>query len=895
MNASPPPPLRLPEIGFTKVTLGNGLDVIVRRQAHLPIIAVNLWYHVGSKNEERRQRGFAHLFEHLMFEGSEHYPGDFFKPLQRLGASINGSTSTDRTNYYEDVPAAHVELALAMESDRMANLLPALDDTKLRVQKDVVKNEYRQNYANRPYGQVWRLLSEALYPPEHPYSWLTIGVMEDVEAATRDDVESFFRRYYVPANASLCLVGDLDEQQAVDLAERYFGAIPGGASASQPHAAVPDLGSGRALILHDNVELDRSYRLWPTVPQFAPDDAALSLLGDLLARGKASRLYRELVMERQIAQDVTAYQGGRELAGSFGVIATVRPGHTLDEANTRIDAALADLAHNGPTAEELERVRASRVASFVYALDNVGGFGGVADRLNAYNIYLGDPARFGQDLERFLAVTPEAIAAAARTYLVGRPEVSLTVRGRSTRPTTLPPLDRKVRPAPAPAVAFRAPRPEVRTLACGAELWVIPRRDLPIVAATAVVDAGASTHGPERGGLAQLTANLIDEGTARYSTHELALAAERLGTSLGTSAGWDGSYVSLQCLSPHVEASFDLAAEILLRPTFPEAEFRRIQGQTVAALRADRDSAEARAYRALLRAIYPEAHPYRVSVDGTEGTVARLSRSDLVGFHDRFYRPRRAAWVVAGDVDPDVIARVLDARLVGWAPHPEPGQAGGPPAAPGRGAQPRILLLDKPGAPQAVVRVGHIGIDRLHPDFDSLNVFNQILGGLFTSRLNEVLREQKGYTYGIRSQFDVRRGAGPFTVGASLESGRLGDALADLRVETEALLGDRPPTTTELDDARRSLIEGQARHFETPAALVSRYAGLFLHGLPPDHHAGLADRLAAVSIASMQDAARRHLHPGHFVAVVVADADAVAPQLEGLGWGPVERISDATD
>jgi zinc protease len=291
------PTLRLPEFRFSKTTLANGLDVIVRHQGHLPIVAVNLWYHVGSKNEERRQRGFAHLFEHLMFEGSEHYPGDFFKPLQRLGVAVNGSTSSDRTNYFEDVPAAHVELALAMESDRMSHLVPALSEHKLRVQKDVVKNEYRQNYANRPYGMVWRLMAEALYPPDHPYSWLTIGVMEDVEAATRDDVEAFFRRFYVPGNASLCLVGDIDEDRAVALAERYFGPIGGGVKAQRPWVPAGQLASSVDVRLHDRVELDRIYLAWPSIPHFHADDAPLTLLADVLARGRSSRLYRKLVVE----------------------------------------------------------------------------------------------------------------------------------------------------------------------------------------------------------------------------------------------------------------------------------------------------------------------------------------------------------------------------------------------------------------------------------------------------------------------------------------------------------------------------------------------------------------------------------------------------------------------
>ncbi len=787
MNAS----LRLPSIEFSKTTLSNGLDVITHRQPHLPIVAVNLWYHVGSKNEERRQRGFAHLFEHLMFEGSEHYPGDFFQPLQRLGAGVNGSTSTDRTNYFVDLPSAHFELAVAMESDRMANLLPALTDQKLRVQKDVVKNEYRQNYANRPYGQVWRHLAEALYPPEHPYSWLTIGLMEDVEAATRDDVESFFRRFYVPANASLCLVGDLDEDHALALAERYFGPIPGGAQAIPPRAPKVSLKSDLELVLRESVELDRVYQVWPTVPHFTGDDASLVLLADVLARGRSSRLYQKMVVEDQVAQDVTAYHSGRELAGSFGVIVTLRPGRSIEQAREMVRAELLDLARNGPSAEELERVKNGRLAGFIYALDNVGGFGGVADRLNAYNTYLGDPGAMTSDLQRYLTAEPEAIRDVAALYVSERPSVVLSVFGRSkTTPTA--PLDRATRPEPTPALAFRPPRPEVRTLSNGVELWVIPRRDLPIISASSVVPAGAGAHGPEQGGLASLTSAMLDEGTEKYSARELALAAERLGTNLSASNGWDGSYVGFQCLSPHLEASLDLAVEVLTAPTFPQSEFDRVKAQTLAALRADRDRAEARAQRAFLQALYPSDHPYRVPSDGLESTVERLANQDLRAFHQHHYRPSGSAWVVAGDVDADHFARLLEARLSGWKAGVEPSKPKSLPEV--QPSASRILLVDRPGAPQAVVRVGHLGIPRLHPDYDHLLVFNQILGGQFTSRMNETLREKKGYTYGVRSHFDARSNAGPFWVSASLESARLSQALDDLRVEIEALLDNRPPS-----------------------------------------------------------------------------------------------------
>ena len=882
MNSSP----RLDAFRFTKTTLANGMDVIARRQGPLPVVAVNLWYHVGSKNEERRQRGFAHLFEHLMFEGSEHYPGDFFKPLQRLGAGINGSTSSDRTNYFEDIPAAHVELALAMESDRMGHFLPALSDEKIRIQKDVVKNEYRQNVANRPYGMAWRLMAEAMYPPGHPYSWTTIGVMEDVEAATRDDVEAFFRRYYIPGNASLALVGDIDEDRALALAERYFGDLPGGTKSLTPWAPDPSLAREVAIRVHDRVELDRVYLAWHTVPQFSLDDSALLLFADILGRGKSSRLFRKLVVELGMAQDSGAYQSGRELAGTFGVTTTLRPGKSWEAARDAVDLEIARIAEEGIEEAELARVKNGRVAGFIYALDNVGGFGGVADRLNAYNTYLGDPGRITSDLERYTAVTTEDVRRVARAFVHGVPRVSLTVLGRKPA-TVLPPLDRAIRPAPAVASPFRAPKPEVLTLGCGVPVWVIPRRDLPIVAASFVLDAGASAHGPGQGGLAGLTSDMLDEGTTSRSSHQIALAVEGMGTSLSVSAGWDGSYVGLQCLTNHLEPSLDLAVDVLLNPAFPLEEWERIHAQTLAGLKSERDGAEARASRAFLRAIFDADHPYRVPVDGEEATVARLDLDDLKAFHRDRFTPTNAAFVVAGDVDPEAIVALLDARLSGWSGR-SPAVAGVPEGR--RAPHPRLLLLDRPGAPQAVVRVGHVGTHRLDPDYTDLMVWNQILGGQFSSRLNAKLREEKGFTYGVRSHFDFRRGAGPFVVSSSLQSDRLAEAIEDLWGEVRGLLFDRPPTLAELDDARRSLIEGQARHFETPSALVSRYAGLFLHGLPPDHHSGFADRLEAVTLSSLEAAAIRRVDPRAFTFVVVADADVVAGPLEGLGWISVERF-----
>ncbi len=869
---------------FSKHTLDNGLDVIFRRQADRPIVAVNLWYHVGSKDEERNQRGFTHLVEHLMFEGSENYRGDFFKHLQKLGAEINGSTSSDRTNYFVDLPEAHLERAIAMESDRMAHLMGALDLNKLRVQKDVVTNEYRQNYANRPYGSASFLIAEALYPPQHPYNWLTIGVMEDIERASMEDVRSFFRRFYVPNNASLALVGDVDEDRAFSLAERYFGPIPGGTKALLPRVGDRPLNATIPIQLNDRVELDRLYLTWPSVRHFHDDDAALLLLGDALGRGRSSRLYRKLVLEEQIAQDVTAYQAGRELAGAFGIVVTLRPSRSIAQAMQLIDQEVDRTARETVPEPELKRVQRQRVASYWFALEHIGGFGGVADRLNAYNTYRGDPAQITLDVDRFERTTASEIQGAAQRYLAGRPRVELTVMGRAKR-STLPPLDRTVPPHSAPVRSFRPPSPHVIELACGIPLWVFPRGDLPTVTGSIVLPGGAGMQTGSQAGLARLTVAMLDEGTQRRSAEQIALEAESMGATIDATCGWSGAYVSFKCLKTDCSASLDLAADILRNPTFPEAEWDRVRGQALAALKAERDHAESRALRALMAAIYPEDHPYRFPLAGTEASVEQFDRSSLADFHARSLKSAAPTVIVAGDVDPEALARELERRLTPWD-----GRAGRAREEPDiqRSGQPRLILLDRPGAAQAVVRAGHLGIARSSPEFDHLLVANQILGGQFTSRLNESLREERGLTYGVRSSFDCRRRPGPFMVSTSVQTEKVGEALGQIRIELEAIAGDRPPTAQELDDARRSLIEGHPRQFDTPGAVVNRFAALVVHDLPVDHDSGFAERLAAIDLESLADAATRHMVPGALVAVVIADASRVHEQLKGLDWGPLE-------
>ena len=434
MTPDPAPVIDLP---FTKRTLDNGLDVIVHEDHHVPIVAVNLWYHVGSKNERQGHTGFAHLFEHLMFEGGEHQKAGYFAPLQAAGGQLNGSTNADRTNYWEVVPTNAVDLALWMESDRMAYLLPALTKERFETQRDVVLNERRQNYENRPYGFALMAIVASLFPAEHPYNWMTIGSADDIKAMEFEAVRDFFRTYYRPANASLVLAGDIASERAFELADRYFGDIPAGVKPA-PVTAAASLAGETRLLLEDRVDRPRIYMAWLTPAMYAPGDAELDLCGDMLANGKTARLYKRLVYDRRVALDVSAAQQSREIAGYFVLAVTAAPGASLTDLAAAVDEEIALLAAEGPTTAEIERSGAQAEAHFIYHLQTVGGFDGKSDQLNAYNVFLGDPGFFSHDLDRYRRATPESVRDAAGRYLRPERRVVLSVVPRGQAAEALP-------------------------------------------------------------------------------------------------------------------------------------------------------------------------------------------------------------------------------------------------------------------------------------------------------------------------------------------------------------------------------------------------------------------------------------------------------------------------
>jgi zinc protease len=963
----------LPPLKVEQFTLANGLRVILHEDHSTPIVGVNVWYHVGSKNEVPGRTGFAHLFEHMMFQGSKNYDNDFFKPLQEAGAVLNGSTNPDRTNYWEVLPSNFLELAIFMEADRMGGLLEAMTEEKLANQRDVVKNEKRQNYDNRPYGLVGAQINSILYPPEHPYHWLTIGSLEDLTAASMEDVKDFFRRYYVPNNASLVIAGDFNPAEARRLVEKHFGPIPKGAAVGPVNVPQPKLDKEVRIEMDDRVQLPRVHFVWHTSPAYSKDEAALDTLAEILGGGKSSRLYKSLVYEKQIAQQVSAFNATREIAGQFQITVTGKPNTTPAQLEEAVNAELARLKTEPPTAAELERSYNAREASFIYGLQTVGGFGGKDDQLNAYATYIKNPNYFEQDLARYravklpdlkrvsdtyltdkrlvLTVVPrasgpssaagpapsaprEGIAAppaqtagqqpagsanaAAQTTSTGTPQsatqgsAASTPAGAQTVPRTqaaasqpagaAPPtsaapgaaprtnkkqeiaVDTSKLPKPGPVPKFTLPPAERRTLSNGMDVLVVRHHELPIVAFDLVVKMGAAGDPAGQGGLASLTADLMDEGTATRSALEISDQLTSIGTFLGVNAGWDSTTANMLTLKRHLDRALDIYADVLLNPSFAEKEMQRLRDARLASFRQRRDDPAQVASIVYTSLLYGDKHPYGHPLTGDESSVRGLTAADARKFYETFYRPNNATLIVVGDTTADEIVPKLEKAFGKWEKGHIP--AVDVTAAPVRRERPQLYIVDRPGSAQSVIQVGHVGVPRSNPDFFPLLVLNTLLGGQFTSRINLNLREDKGYTYGARSSFDWRRGAGPFTASAPVFTKVTKESLIELMKELKGVRGEIPVTPTELEYAKQAIIRGFPRTFETPGQIADRLETVVTYALPETYFNTYIERVQAVTLEDVNRVANQHLRPGQMAVVIVGDRRQIEQALrtvEDLG------------
>ena len=869
-------------IAFEKHTLPNGLDVILHQDRSIPVAAVNVWYHVGSKDEEIGRTGFAHLFEHIMFRGTRHHKASHFEPLQKIGATLNGSTTGDRTNYWEDVPSNYLELALWLEADRMGFLLDALDQEGFDTERDVVKNERRQSYENRPYGMAQWHIQQSLFPLPHPYHWMTIGSQEDLDAASLDDVMDFFRRYYSPSNASLAIAGDIDTTEALDLAHRYFSDLNPGPSVRRIERA-DSLLSGRVdLEMTDRVTLPRIYAAWLAPANFSGEDDAGDILRAILSDGQSSRMYRTLVYERQIAQSASVGYHAAEIAGQFRMELTPAEGHTLDEVEEAAEAVLSGIADDPPTEEEFERAINRIEMQHQRMLSRVGGFGGRADALNYFNVYTGDPDGLNRVMDQYRRVTLDDVMQ-AHQQIMEAGQVRMRVYPERTLSAATVAVDRSRQPAGGPTPTFVPPVPERARLSNGMEVTVVTRPGTPLVTFALLAKAGAIGDPAGLPGLTSFMAALMDEGTVNRSSQEIASAFEHIGSRLSVEARKEITLLTAETLDRHWAHALGLVADVARNASFPEHELERVRRERLTDLRRARDDAGFVAESNFGALVFGPESPYAHSNLGNEATVSASRRDDLVARYREALRPDRLCLLVAGDVHLDEAVSVAEECFGEWSA--EIGDATGVTIAAGSAATgPLVFLVDKPGAAQSVIRAGMLLAERRDPDHMALSVLNYAFGGQFSARLNQNLRQDKGYSYGYNSGISWYNAPSLLSAGGSVQTEVTREAVLETLREFEDISGRRPLTVEELENVRNGLRLGYPSGFERPSQLLGQLIPLVQFDLPMDYFRSFEQRLEGVSLEDTHRVGAKYLSAERLRVLVVGDRERVEAPLRELGY-----------
>jgi zinc protease len=900
----------LPALAFEKYTLANGLEVILSENHRVPLVAVNIWYHVGPANERAGRTGFAHLFEHMMFEGSEHVGAKaHFRYLDAAGATgINATTSFDRTNYFETLPSNQLELGLWLESDRMGYLLGTLDQEKLQNQKDVVRNERRQTTEGAPYGLVEEEVYHRLFPESHPYYGNVIGSHADIEAARLDDVRDFFREYYTPNNASLAIVGDFDPAAAKQLVAKYFGSLVRGPVVPKIEVTTPSVRAERRAIVTDRVEFPRVYMAWLTPAIYEAGDAESDVLAYILGGGKSSRLYKRLVHEKQIAEDVSADNSSLLLGSVFEIEATAKPGVKPEELQKAIDGVLAEFRSQGPSAAELVRARNVLQTGLVESLES---FSAVANRLNQYNQYRHDPGYLETDFRRYSEVTAADLKRAAgrelsrdhRVLVYGVPgekvihDVPRTAPHSAEEAATKQPGGspqangpaeeswRKTPPQAGPTSKLSLPVASRFSLASGLTVFVLPSPGLPIVSAELVVLAGSAANPLGRSGLASFTVGMLDRGTSKRSALEISDDLDEIGAALETDSGTDSSTISITSLKKNLEPALEIFSDVALSPSFPEQEIEHVRSERLGSIQEERDSIQALARQTMASALYGDQSPYGFLGIGDTESNKKITREDLGGFWKREYVPANSALVLAGDISEAEALALAEKYFGSWTGARTVRRAVEAP----RSVTRAVYIVDKPESPQTQVRVAALGAARSTPDYVSLEVMNEVLGGSFASRLNMNLREEHGYTYGVSSGFTYTRETGTFSARGGIRTDVTAPAVAEIFREIERIRNSEP-TPAELELARNSLSLSLPALFRTNGSAADTIGELFVDDLPLDYYQTLPSRIEAVSAGDVMRMAQKYLGPGGMVVVAAGDRGKIEPGLKNLNAGPIAIV-----
>ncbi|HEY5613983.1 MAG TPA: pitrilysin family protein [Lysobacter sp.] len=914
---APMPALAAPtaavDIAYEQFTLPNGLRVIVHTDRKAPIVAVNIWYHVGSKDEPAGRSGFAHLFEHLMFNGSENAPGEYFEPFEMVGATdMNGTTNSDRTNYFQNVPTTALDMALWMESDRMGHLLGAIDQKTLDEQRGVVQNEKRQG-ENQPYGQVWEKLGKAMYPVGHPYHHSTIGSMADLNAASLEDVKNWFRTWYGPNNAVLVLAGDIDVATARAKAARYFGHIPASPTMAQPKVDVARRSASTREVMRDKVPQSRVYRLWNVAQTGTKDIDQLQLFAQVLGGSKSSRLDKRLLHEDKLVDSVSAGAYASQLGSSFVITATVKEGVDPARVEAIIDEELKKLIAQGPTATELSQAKTVLRAGFVRGVERIGGFGGKADALAECAVYVGDPGCFRDTLKNLdtakvadvraiggkwldkgdhtLVVTP-----GERTALVEEPAVTPT-------PLTLPAVDAKFKTVASTVdrkagVAVPSDYPELKfptlqraSLSNGTKVILAERHDIPVVQFNLLLDGGYAADQGAKLGTSSFAMGMLDEGAGEYDALGFGNRAEALGANLGAGVSLDGGTAYLSALTDQLDPSLDLFADMLRSPRFEQAEIERIRATWIAGIKQEKARPNTAALRVLPPLLYGEGHAYAIPFtgSGTEASIASLSRDDLVAYHRDWVRPENATLVIVGDTTLKQIVPLLEKHLGDWKGQGA-GRSGVAVTAVARPDAPRVFLIDQPGAVQANIFTGHLMPSTKDANATQLEMANEVIGGSFTARLNMNLREDKHWSYGARTSLSNAIGQRPWLAVAPVQIDKTADSLKEIQREvSDYASGKSPPTAAEIAKIKANEIRSLPGAYETAAAIAGTIVSNVRYDRPDDYVARRNAEIEALTPAQVATAAKA-IDPNALTWVVVGDLKQIEAPVRALNLGPVQVL-----
>lgn len=879
------------DIPYQKFVLDNGLTLIVHEDHKAPIVAVNVWYHVGSKNEKPGKTGFAHLFEHLMFGGSENNKARYIDAMERIGATdLNGTTNPDRTNYFENVPTSALDYTLFLESDRMGHLLGYLDKATLDLQRGVVQNEKRQG-ENQPYGVTRQLITQNTYPAGHPYSWTTIGEMADLDAASMDDVREWFKTYYGPSNTVIVLAGDIDAKTAKEKVEKYFGDIPSGPPTAHQEVWVAKMTGTHRQIVQDRVPQARIYKIWNVPPYGSADATYLDLVSDVLSQGKTSRFYKRLVYDDQIATDAFAFTFQQEIGSQFRIQSTARPDKSLAEVEKALNEELARFLKDGPTPEELQRVKTQYAANFVRGIERIGGFGGKSDRLAQNQVFLGSPDAYKITLKRIQEATADDLKAAANRWLTDGVYI-LEVHPFPPYKNAAAGVDRSKLPEPGTPPELKLPKLQRATLSNGAKLVLAERHETPLVNVWMVLDAGYAADQFASPGTASMTANLLDGGTTTRTALQISDQLAMQGARLNAGANLDSSFVNLSALKSNLDGSLEIFADEVLNPVFPESDFQRIQKQQLAAIKREESSPIQMALRVFPGLIYGAGHAYAnpLTGSGTPESVGKLTRDDLVKFHSVWFHPNNATIIVVGDTTLAEIKPKLDKLFAGWKPGTIPKKNVG---AVQMAAKPVVYLMDKPGALQSTIMAGHVAPPRANPKEVALEALNDAFGGSFGSRINMNLREDKHWSYGTFSLLWDARGQRPFIALAPVQTDKTKESLAELNKELRGIVGDKPMTAAELSKVQANETLSLPGSRETIDSVSESILQQVQFGLPDDYYETLAGKIRALKTSDVADAAKTLIHPDNLVWVVVGDRAKIEAGVRELNLGEI-RILDSS-